>query len=125
MVRFKVRGTFRKTKKMLERAENCDFQDILEKYAMEGVQELRMATPEDSGKTADSWGYEIEYGKGRARIHWTNDNMKDGIPIAILIQYGHATKNGGWVEGRDFINPAIQPILDTIAEKAWREVTKL
>ena len=125
MVRFKVRGTFRKTKKMLERAENCDFQDILEKYAMEGIQELRMATPEDSGKTADSWGYEIEYGKGRARIHWINDNMKDGIPIAILIQYGHATKNGGWVEGRDFINPAIQPILDTIAEKAWREVTKL
>ena len=125
MVRFKVKGTFRKTKKLLEQAEKCDFKEILEKYAIQGVAELMMATPQDSGETANSWGYEIEYGAGKARIHWTNSNMKDGIPIAILIQYGHATKNGSWVEGRDFINPAIQPILDKIAEQAWREVVQV
>ena len=124
MVRIKVKGSFRKTKKMLEQAEACDFRRILEKYAIEGVAALTLATPQDTGETAADWGYEIEYGKGKARIHWTNKNMKDGVPIAILIQYGHATKNGGWVEGRDFINPAIQPIMDKIAENAWREVVR-
>lgn len=125
MVRIKVKGSFRKTKKLLEQAEACDFRRILEKYAIEGVAALTLATPQDTGETAADWGYEIEYGKGKARIHWTNKNMKDGVPIAILIQYGHATKNGGWVEGRDFINPAIQPIMDEIAEKAWREVIRV
>lgn len=125
MVRIKVKGSFHLTKKFLEKAEACDFSRILEKYAIQGVAALTLATPLDSGETAASWDYEIEYGKGKARIHWINHNMKDGIPIAILIQYGHATQNGGWVEGRDYINPAIQPILDDIAEKAWREVTKV
>lgn len=125
MVRIKVTGSFRNTKKMLEQAEACDFSRILEKYAIEGVAALTLATPQDTGETANNWGYEIEYGKGKARIHWINKNMKDGVPIAILIQYGHATKNGGWVEGRDFINPAIQPIMDKIAEKAWREVVRV
>lgn len=125
MVRIKVKGNFRKTKKMLEKAEACDFGRILEKYAIEGVAALALATPQDTGETARDWGYEIEYGKRKVRIHWTNQNMKDGVSIAILIQYGHATKNGGWVEGRDFINPAIQPIMDEIAEKAWREVTRV
>lgn len=125
MVRIKVKGSFQRTKKMLEKAEDCNFAHILEKYAIEGVAALTLATPQDTGETAGDWGYEIEYGHGKARIHWTNSNMKDGVPIAILIQYGHATKNGGWVEGRDFINPAIQPIMDKIAEKAWREVTRV
>jgi len=125
MVRIKVKGNFRGTKKMLEKAEDCDFRRILEKYAIEGVAALTLATPQDTGETARAWGYEIEYGRGKARIHWTNQNMKDGVPIAILIQYGHATRNGGWVEGRDFINPAIQPIMDEIAEKAWREVVRV
>lgn len=125
MVRIKVKGSFRKTKKLLEQAEACDFRRILEKYAIEGVAALTLATPQDTGETSADWGYEIEYGKGKARIHWTNKNMKDGVPIAILIQYGHATRNGGWVEGRDFINPAIQPIMDEIAEKAWREVVRV
>ena len=125
MVRIKVHGSFRNTKRMLEKAKHCDFGRILEKYAIEGVAALALATPQDSGDTARAWSYEIEYGKGKARIHWMNENMKDGVPIAILIQYGHATRNGGWVEGRDFINPAIRPIMDDIAEKAWREVTQV
>ena len=125
MIQIKVKGSFRKTKRLLEKAEACDFGRILEKYAIEGVAALALATPKDSGETASDWGYEIEYGKGKARIHWTNKNVKNGVPIAILIQYGHATKNGGWVEGRDFINPAIQPIMDEIAEKAWGEVVRV
>ena len=124
MVRIKVKGDYHQTKKLLERAEKCRFEHILEKYAIKGVTELAFATPMDSKETANSWGYEIEYGMGKARIHWINKNMKDGIPIAILIQHGHATRNGSWVEGRDFINPAIQPILDKIAEEAWKEVTQ-
>lgn len=122
MITFRTKGSFRKTKKMLEHAYSCDFHDILTRYGEEGVAALFMATPEDSGETARSWGYEITQEHGRARIVWTNSNMNQGIPIAILIQYGHATRNGSWVEGRDFINPAIQPIFDKIAEKAWKEV---
>lgn len=123
MVTFRTKGTFRHTKKMLEKAYACDFRRILDRYGQEGVAALMMATPEDTGETANSWGYEIIEERGRAVINWTNTNFNEGIPIAVLIQYGHATKNGGWVEGRDFINPAIQPIFDKIAEKAWKEVT--
>ena len=83
------------------------------------------ATPVESGETANSWYYEIEHRDGSATISFKNSNVKDGVPIAIILQYGHATGTGGWVEGRDYINPAIQPIFDKIAENAWREVTKL
>lgn len=123
MVTFQAKGSFRKTKKMLENAQKMSFKDVLEKYAIEGVVALMDATPKDTGNTAKCWGYEILYGPGEARVYWTNSNINKDVPIAMILQYGHATGNGGWVEGRDYINPSIQPIFDKIAEQAWKEVT--
>ena len=84
---------------------------------------MAAATPVESGKTADSWRYEVAYSNGAAKINWINDNINEGQVIALLIQYGHGTGTGGWVEGRDYINPAIQPIFDEIRDKIWKEVT--
>lgn len=98
---------------------------LLDKYGRKGVDALVSATPVDSGKTAGSWDYEIVNRKGSATIRFTNSNIVNGCPIAIILQYGHGTRNGGWVEGRDYINPALRPIFDELAEKAWKEVTKL
>ena len=117
-------GNFSKTEKFLRRASNLDYRSILEKYAQEGVAALAAATPVDTGLTASSWDYEIRVSRGRYSIEWTNSHIVDGVPIAIILQYGHGTRNGGWVEGRDYINPAIQPIFDKIANELWREVTK-
>ena len=97
----------------------------LDKYGREGVAALASATPVDSGLTASSWYYEIENKNGSATITFYNSNIQSGVPIAIILQYGHGTRNGGWVQGRDYINPAIQPIFDKITDEAWREVTKL
>jgi hypothetical protein len=98
---------------------------VLKKYGEEGVKALRDATPKDSGETADSWGYEItKDGRGYV-ITWTNSKKNKGVPIAIILQYGHGTGTGGYVEGRDYINPATRPIFDAIAEEAWKEVTKV
>ena len=85
---------------------------------------LSSATPIDSGKTANSWSYEITNKDGSVTITFNNSNIQNGVPIAIILQYGHGTRNGGWVQGRDYINPAIQPVFDEIVDKAWREVTK-
>lgn len=100
-----------------------DFFRNLEKYAREGVTALASATPVDSGETAASWDYEIQKGNGKVSIYWTNSNINDGVPIAVILQYGHGTNGGGYVQGRDYINPAIRPIFDKIAENAWKEVT--
>lgn len=97
----------------------------LDKYGREGVAALSSATPKDSGLTAESWYYEIENKNGRAAITFNNSNINDNVPIAIILQYGHGTGTGGWVEGRDYINPAIQPLFDKIANDAWEEVNKL
>ena len=97
----------------------------LDKYGREGVKALESATPVDTGLTARSWYYEIKKTNGSVSISFYNSNIQNGIPIAIILQYGHGTGTGGWVEGRDYINPAIQPIFDKIAEKAWKEVTKV
>lgn len=123
MITFQAKGKYRKTRKFLENAEKMDIVNILAKYGAEGVAALAANTPLDSGETASSWGYEIDHGPGHARIYWTNSNINQGVNIAIILQYGHGTGTGGWVEGRDYINPAIQPIFDKIAEKAWKEVT--
>ena len=96
----------------------------MDKYGREGVAALSSATPMDTGKTAQSWYYEIENKNGSATLTFYNSNIQDGTPIAIILQYGHATGTGGWVEGRDYINPAIQPIFDKLAADAWKEVTK-
>lgn len=123
MIKFTHKGNFKNAEKFLKKAYGKDYYYILERYAKQGVEALRAATPVDSGDTAGSWGYEIHISRDSFNIYWTNDNIEDGVPIAILLQYGHATKNGGFVQGRDFINPAIQPIFDLMAEELWREVT--
>ena len=109
----------------MERAKEAVRLGYLDKYGREGVAALASATPVDSGLTASSWYYEITNGNGSATITFLNSNVNKGVPIAIILQYGHGTGTGGWVEGRDYINPAIQPIFDRIANDAWREVTKL
>lgn len=124
-VKFVQHGDFSKTKKFFERCLNLFHLGVLDKYGREGVAALSMATPVDSGETASSWRYEVDYSNGGMSLNWVNDAVsKTGTPIAIYIQYGHATKNGGWVEGRDFINPAIQPVFDKMADELWKEVTK-
>lgn len=124
-ITFEQKGDWSKTTKFLERAREVVRIGILDKYGKAGVQALREATPRDTGKTADSWSYRIIQGRDSARIVWENSNTTDtGIPIVVLIHYGHMTGNGGYVEGRDFINPAMQPIFDAIARDAWKELTK-
>ena len=123
MIKFTHKGDFSKVTAYLKRAKKGVSTRSLEKYAREGVAALSSATPVDTGLTASSWGYEIEQKSGIIRISFTNTNIQNGVPIAIILQYGHGTGTGGWVEGRDYINPAIQPIFDKIVENAWREVT--
>lgn len=124
MISFRQKGDFSKTMGFLERAKNAVRMGDLDQYGREGVAALASATPKDSGLTASSWSYEIVRKNGSASIIFNNSNIQNGVPIAIILQYGHGTGTGGWVEGRDYINPAIQPIFDKIAENAWREVTK-
>lgn len=125
MIKFRHSGNFAKTTRYFQRVGKGAHLRVLEKYGREGVVALSSATPVDTGTTARSWSYKILYTNGRATISFTNSNIQNGVPIAIILQYGHGTRNGGWVEGRDYINPAIQPIFDKIANDAWREVTKL
>ena len=125
MITFRQKGDFSKLTSYLEKAKEVPHLGILNKYGREGVAALESATPVDSGLAAHSWGYEIEQGKGFARIIFTNSDIENGFPVAIMIQYGHGTGTGGWVEGRDYINPAIQPIFDKIVDEAWREGTRL
>lgn len=125
MISFRQKGDFSKLTKYLERAKESAKLGILDKYGREGVAALASATPIDSGLTANSWYYKIENKNGSAKIMFCNSNIQNGVPIAIILQYGHGTRNGGWVQGRDYINPAIQPIFDRIVNDAWKEVTKV
>lgn len=125
MITFKQQGDFSKLTRYLERVKEVAKLGVLDKYGQEGVAALASATPVDTGLTANSWYYKIEHGTGSATITFYNSNIQNGVPIAVILQYGHGTRNGGWVQGRDYINPAIQPIFDKIANEAWREVTKL
>ncbi len=124
MISFRQKGDFSNLTNFLERAKNAIHIGDLDKYGKAGVAALSSATPVDTGLTASSWSYEIENKNGSVRIIFKNSNIQNGVPIAIILQYGHGTRNGGWVEGRDYINPAIQPIFDEIANNAWKEVTK-
>ncbi len=124
MISFRQKGDFSKLTRFLERAKNLVHLSDLDRYGREGVAALASATPVDTGKTAASWYYDIKINKESASITFDNSNIQNGVPIAIILQYGHGTRNGGWVEGRDYINPVIQPIFDKIAEEAWKEVTK-
>ena len=124
MISFRQQGDFSNLTKFLERAKEVIHLGELDKYGREGVAALASATPVDTGETANSWYYKIENNNESATITFHNSNINKGVPIAIILQYGHGTRNGGWVQGRDYINPAIQPIFDRIANQAWEEVTK-
>lgn len=125
MITIRHKGDFSKTSKFLSSASNRDYLKVLDKYGRAGVAALASATPVDSGITAASWYYTIERGSGSTKLVFGNANVNNGVSIAIILQYGHGTGTGGWVQGRDYINPAVQPIFDQIAEDAWREVTRL
>ena len=119
------KGDFSKLTRYLIKAKKAVNLSDLDRYGKEGVAALSSATPVDTGLTARSWYYEIEKTETSVSITFYNSNVQRGIPIAIILQYGHGTRNGGWVQGRDYINPAIQPIFDNIAERAWKEVIKV
>lgn len=117
------KGNFKKTNSFIEKALECVRLGELDKYGRKGVKALSEATPIDSGETSQSWYYKIERNKSSVFIVWCNSHVEDGCNIAVILQYGHGTRNGGWVQGRDYINPAIQPLFDEIADKAWKEVS--
>lgn len=123
MIHIKQKGNFAKLDKYFEQIKKAANIDVLDKYGEAGVKALSAATPIDTGKTSQSWYYEIERKNGKVVLSFLNSNVNDGVPIAIILQYGHGTGTGGWVEGRDYINPAIRPIIDQIANDAWKEVT--
>lgn len=118
------KGSFAKTERFLNFIKNRRYLTRLEEYGQRGVELLALATPKDTGKTASSWGYEIEKNDTSTTIRWINTNVVNYVNIAIILQYGHGTRNGGYVAGRDYINPALQPIFDAMAEQAWKEVRK-
>lgn len=125
MITFRQKGDFSRLTRFLERAKETVHLGDFDQYGRAGVAALASATPADSGLTARSWYYEITNKNGTAKISFYNSNIQNGVPIAIILQYGHGTGTGGWVEGRDYINPAIQPIFDQIVNAAWKEVKRL
>lgn len=125
MISITQKGSFKHIESFFKRAPKIRVRDILEKYAKRGVDLLSANTPIDTGLTANSWGYEIHQSGDDYTITWTNTNVVSGIPVAILLQYGHATKNGGYVQGIDFINPALKPLFDNLANELWEEVKSL
>lgn len=125
MIRFTHKGNFDKTTKFLTNVRSLNFASIIDKYGKIGVEVLSSATPVDSGKTSESWGYDFEMFKGGFALYWTNSHTNEGVNIAILINYGHGTGNGGYVESNPFISPAIRPIFEDMANAIWKEVTSL
>ena len=124
MIRFRQKGDFSKLTRFLEKAKEVVHLGDLDQFGRAGVAALASATPVDSGETATSWYYEITNKNNVVTISFHNSNIQNGVPIAIILQYGHGTGTGGWVQGRDYINPAIQPNFDQIANYAWKEVTR-
>ena len=125
MITIKQKGDFSKVTGYFEKLKEFAHMGILDKYGQMGVDALQSATPVKTGKTAASWSYEIEHKGDNVSLIFKNDNINKGVNIAIILQYGHGTNNGGYVQGRDYINPAIRPVFDRIVEEAWREVTSV
>jgi len=125
MITFQHRGSFKNTEKFLTRVRGAKYITLLNKYGREGVNALSAATPTDTGKTSSSWAYKIEDQPNSTRIFWYNTNTNDNVNIALILQYGHGTANGGFVRGRDYINPAMRPIFDKMANEVWKEVTSV
>lgn len=123
MITVTVKGNFSKTEKFLQKMKEFVRMSDFDKYGREGVEALRAATPIDSGVTANSWKYRIEHSGNELSIVWYNTNINQGVPIAVILQYGHGTGCGGYVKGRDYINPAMRPVFDNIADRVWKEVT--
>ena len=123
MITVKVDGSHKKTHDYLDKLSRKKHISTLEHYGQLGVDALSSATPIDSGLTATSWEYSVVNTKGVYSIVWSNTNVNDGTNVAVIIQYGHAAKNGRWIEGRDYVNPAIQPIFDNITNEIWKQVT--
>lgn len=124
MISFESKGSFKNTEAYLARAKRSEAFNVLNQYGAMGVRALAAATPVDTGLSAQSWTYTVEKRRGRYTIVWRNTNVVNGTPVVILIQYGHGTGTGGWVQGRDFINPTMRPVFDQIADAVWKEVTK-
>lgn len=125
MISIRAKGNYKKANSFLERLKNALHLGTLDKYGEMGVQALMEATPKDTGLTSKSWSYEIKRGKNTVSISWSNSNIQNGTNIAIILQYGHGTANGGYVQGRDYINPALRPVFDKIADESWKEITRL
>ena len=124
-ITFTHKGDFSKSKNFLQELKEQKFFNQLNAYAQEGVLALSSATPVDTGKTAASWTYEIERAKDHVSVIWSNTNVNHGVNIALILQLGHGTRTGGYVVGRDYINPALEPIMEKISNMAWKEVTSL
>lgn len=124
MISFEVTGSYDKTERFLQRLKSGDIYASLDRYGAMGQAALASATPTDTGLTASSWTYKVTRSRGGAEIIWSNTNTINGFKVAIALQYGHGTGTGGYVSGRDYINPAIQPLMDQIAEAVWKEVTR-
>lgn len=122
-ISFQSQGNFSVTETFLRGMKAFNFQKQLEAGAQAGVKALAAATPEDSGLAANSWTYKISGGRGNARITWLNTDVETGFPVAIMLQYGYGTGTGGYVQGRDYINPAMRPIFDKISQDVWKAVT--
>ena len=125
MITVTARGDFSKAERFLAAIKAGKLYDSLSQYGRMGVQALASRTPVEPGQTAASWSYEVKVSSGKVSIAWTNSHTVSGTPLVILLQYGHGTGTGGYVAGRDFINPAIQPIFDKIADAVWKRVTSL
>lgn len=123
---WKIKSKKRRAKRYLDKVRKLRFTSIIEKYAELGVAALSAATPVRTGETSESWYYDIEdLGDGQSRINWKNRNVHDGVNVALLIRYGHGTGTGGWVEGRNYVDPAIRPVMDELAEACWNEVKRI
>lgn len=122
LISFNHKGNFNKAERFFNRALRRNYLNILERYGEMGVSALKSATPKDSGKTAESWDFGIEKGDGKVTLYWTNSNEQNGVNIAVLLIYGHAARNGAYVEGIDFVSPAMRPIFEQIAQESWKEV---
>ena len=124
LIEFRSQGNFENTNRFLKKLQELNLERILSKYGQEGVNALREATPIDTGKTASSWAYRIDKNAGSISLVWYNTNINKGVNIAVILQYGHGTGTGGWVEGIDYINPALRPLFEKIASDAWEEIIK-
>lgn len=125
MISFRQKGDFSKLNSFLEKSKEVIKLSTLDKYGREGVRILENATPKDTGKTSKSWYYEIIRTKDSVTITFNNSNIQNEVPIAIILQYGHATRNGGWVEGIDYINPSVKPLFERLAKDSWEEVKRV